>query len=317
MRLDGSGKTAITTITVVSGLGVPGQPFENNGSSVLVYPIYTSSASNPNAQNTRINLTNIHDSKSICVHLFFVDGASCSVADSIICLTPNQTTSFLASDLDPGTTGYLVAVAVNCNGCPMNYNFLAGDEYVKFSSGHRGNLIAEGVAALPGLPTCDNTSVTAQLNFDGVSYGRFGRTLALNSVGSRADGNDTMLIVDRIGGNLGTGTSTLGTLFGLLYDDTELGVSFNVTGACQLRSSLTNNFPRTTPRFEQFIPAGRTGWLKLYSQNDVALVGASINYNPNAATSGGAFNGAHNLHKLTLSSAGSFIIPVFPANGCQ
>ncbi|MFN0110869.1 MAG: SdrD B-like domain-containing protein [Blastocatellia bacterium] len=305
------------TINVVSGLAVPGQPFENNGSSVLVYPIFTSNASDSTSQNTRINLTNIHTQKSICVHLFFVDGASCSIADSIVCLTPNQTTSFLASDLDPGTTGYLVAVAIDCNGCPTNFNFLVGDEYVKFASGHRGNIVAEGAAALPGLPTCDNTSVTATLNFDGVSYSRFGRTLALDNFGSRADGNDTMLIVDRVGGNLGTGAATLGTLFGIMYDDSEIGVSFNVSGLCQLRSSLSNNFPRTTPRFETFVPAGRTGWLKLFSQSNIALVGASINHNANAGASAGAFNGAHNLHKLTLSSAGSYVIPVFPANGCQ
>ncbi|MBP6823244.1 MAG: DUF11 domain-containing protein, partial [Acidobacteria bacterium] len=309
--------SASTTINVVNGVGAPGQAFENNGSSVLVYPIYTSSASSPNEQNTRINLTNIQDQKPICVHLFFVDGASCSVADSIVCLTPNQTTSFLASDLDPGSTGYIVAVAIDCNGCPANFNFLVGDEFVKFASGHRGNVIAEGVAALPGLPACDNNSVIAELKFDGTQYGRFGRVLAMDNFGSRADGNDTMMIVDRIGGNLGIGASTLGTLFGILYDDSEAGVSFNVTGQCQLRSSLTNNFPRTTPRFETFVPAGRTGWLKLFSQSDVALVGASINYNANSTAQLGAFSGAHNLHKLTLSSAGSYIIPVFPAQGCQ
>jgi hypothetical protein len=309
--------TASTTINVVNGIGAPGRPFENNGSSVLVYPIYTSNSSNPNEQNTRINLTNIHTQKSICVHLFFVDGSSCSIADSIVCLTPNQTTSFLASDLDPGTTGYLVAVAIDCTGCPTNFNFLVGDEYVKFSSGHRGNIVAEGVAALPALTACNNTSATAQINFDGTSYGRFGRTLAADNFGSRADGNDTMIVVNRIGGNLGTGAATLGTLFGILYDDAEQALSFNVAGTCQLRSSLTNNFPRVTPRFETFIPAGRTGWLKIFSQSDIALVGAMINYNANAASSAGAFNGAHNLHKLTLSSAGSFVVPVFPAQGCQ
>ncbi|MFN0109510.1 MAG: SdrD B-like domain-containing protein [Blastocatellia bacterium] len=310
--------SASTTINVVNGIGVPGRPFENNASSVLVYPIHTSSASNPNEQNTRINLTNIHTQKSICVHLFFVDGASCSVADSIICLTPNQTTSFLMSDIDPGTTGYLVAVAIDCNGCPTNFNFLIGDEYVKFASGHKGNIIAEGAAALPtNLQACDANSVSAQLNFDGVSYSRFGRTLALDSFGSRADGNDTMVVIDRIGGNLATGAATLGTLFGILYDDSEVGVSFNVNGACQLRSSLSNNFPRTTPRFETFVPAGRTGWMKFFSQSDFALVGASINYNASSTASAGAFTGAHNLHKLTLSSAGAYVMPVFPAQDCR
>ncbi|MEO6724675.1 MAG: hypothetical protein ABIU20_05150, partial [Blastocatellia bacterium] len=124
--------------------------------------------------------------------------------------------------------------------------------------------------------------------------------------------NDTLLIVDRIGGNLATGASTLGTLFGILYDDAENALSFQISGGCQLRSSLSNNFPRTAPRFENFIPAGRTGWLKIFSLSDIGILGAAINFNPNAGTSAGAFNQGHNLHKLTLTPAASLTIPIFP-----
>ena len=42
------------------------------------------------------------------------------------------------------------------------------------------------------------------------------------------------------------------------------------------------------------------------------LLGAAIVYNPNAATQGNAFSQVHNLHKLSLSSAGQYTIPVFP-----
>ena len=298
----------------------PGGPFparaeasDQKAGSVLIYNIYTSGVTNANTQNTRINLTNSHLTLPSYVHLFFVS-EGCAVADSFICLTGNQTASFLASDLDPGTTGYLVAVAVDALGCPTNFNYLMGDEYVKFSTGHAANLAAEAFAALPGgLTACDSNSNTATINFDGVNYNRAPATLALGSVGARADGNDTLLIINRIGGNLGIGASSLGTLFGLLYDDTEASVSFNVTGSCQLRSSLTNNFPRTTPRFETFIPAGRTGWLKIYNQTGaIGITGSAINFNPNASSSAGAFNQGHNLHHLTLNNSMSYIIPVFP-----
>lgn len=306
--------SASVTINVNSGLAVPGQPFAGSGSSVLIYPVYTSGATSGNTQNTRMNLTNINSQKNACVHLFFV-AEGCSVADSYVCLTANQTTSFLASDLDPGTSGFLVAVAVDCEtGCPTNFNFLIGDEYVKFAAGQAANLKADGVAALPALPTCDNTSVTAAIRFDGVNYGVVPRTLALDNVGNRADGNDTLLILNRIGGNLGTGAATLGTIFGILYDDAENALSFNITGNCQLRNTLSNNFPRTAPRFETFIPAGRTGWLRLYSQSDVGMTGAAINFNANAGSSAGAFNQGHNLHTLTLSSGMVYTIPVFPPN---
>src|SRR5262249_29836462 len=81
--------------------------------SVLIYNIYASDASSPNGQNTRISVTNIEPSRMAFVRLFFVEGSSCSVADSYVCLTPNQTTTFFASDIDPGTTGFIVAVAVD------------------------------------------------------------------------------------------------------------------------------------------------------------------------------------------------------------
>ncbi|MFN0107260.1 MAG: FG-GAP-like repeat-containing protein, partial [Blastocatellia bacterium] len=127
--------------------------------SVLVYNIYTSST-DPNRQNTRVNITNSHSRLPAFVHMFFV-AESCSIADSYVCLTANQTASFLASDLDPGVTGYIVALAVDARGCPIDFNYLLGDEYVKFVSGHAANLSALAFAALPGgLPLCDGSSVT-------------------------------------------------------------------------------------------------------------------------------------------------------------
>ncbi len=84
------------------------------------------------------------------MHVFFVEGTSCGVADTFICLTRNQTASFTTSDADPGTRGYIVAVAVNFRGQPINFNFLIGDEYVKYASGHAANLGAEAVAAVAG-----------------------------------------------------------------------------------------------------------------------------------------------------------------------
>jgi len=287
---------------------------DQKSGSVLIFPYYTSDASNSNIANTRICLTNVENQWSACVHLFFVDGATCSVADANICLSPNQTSCFQMSDLDPGSSGYVVAVLVDCmTGCPLNINTLIGDEYVKLASGHAANLAAEAIAGLPGArAVCDNNSSTAELKFDGVMYNQLPRVLALDSLGSRSDGNDTLLVVNRIGGNLGIGASTLGTLFGILYDDAERGISFQISGGCQIRSSLSNNFPRTAPRFENFITAGRTGWLKLYSQSDFGILGAAINFNPNTGANAGAFNQGHNLHKLTLTSGASLTIPVFP-----
>jgi large repetitive protein len=294
----------------------PLAPSDTLPGSVLVYNLYTSSVSSPAAENTRINITNTAQ-QNVAVHLFFVDGSTCSIADALICLTKNQTASFLASDLDPGTTGYLVAVAVDEEtGLPRAFNYLIGDAYIKLSSGHQANLTAESFAALMFPPAgTDASATTAVLNFDGMSYSLAPRTLAVSNIPDRASGNDTRIVLNRLGGNLAIGAATLGAIFGVLFDDAENAYSFTFNvGGCQFRGALSNNFPRTTPRFEQIIGAGRSGWLKLWAANDAGLLGAVLNFNSGATTSAGAFNQGRNLHKLTLTNAVSLIIPIFPPN---
>ncbi len=315
---------ALFALTILSSAALAADPgliypatseiSDQKAGSVLIYNVYTSSVSTPGNQDTRVSLTNTSSNTIAFVHFFLVDGSSCSVADSFLCLTPNQKMTFLTSDVDPGVTGYLVAVAVSgVTGCPVSHNFLIGSEFVKFASGHHAELGAEAVAALytGTQPGCDANSVTATLNFNGVvnaDYNRLPRVLAVDDIQTRSGGNDTMLILNRIGGNLAIGASTIGSIFGLLYDDAENSSSFTFNaGTCQFRSTLSNTFPRTSPRFDSVIPAGRSGWMKLYSPSDIALLGSVINYNPNA----GAFNGGINLHKLTLAASASYVVPVF------
>jgi hypothetical protein len=300
---------------------VTSEASDQKAGSILYYNSYTSSATTPTADNSRINITNTNSNFGVAVHLFFVDGSNCTVADSFICLTANQTASFLASDVDPGITGYIVAMAVSRDsesaGLPRQFNFLIGDVYVKFASGHAANLGAEAYAKLNEANVVSTDGSLAAIFFDGLqlagSYNRAARVVALDNIPARADGNDTLLILNRIGGNLATGAATLGTLFGILYDDAENAFSFSLPASvCQLRNSLSNTFPRTTPRFENVIPAGRSGWMKIWSFSDIGVSGAQINRNPSAAAAANAFNSGHNLHKVTLSAAATLIIPVFP-----
>jgi len=304
----------------------PGTPFDRaseasdqKAGSLLYFNAYTSNATNASTANTRINLTNTNANFGIAVHLFFVDGSNCSVADSFLCLTQNQTASFLTSDVDPGINGYIVAVATFGDGAPAEFNFLIGDEYVKYDSGHAANLGAIAFAKINGADSFSDDGTLAFLNFDGQnnagSYNRAPRVLSDDNIPARADGNDTLLILNRVGGNLGVGAQTLGALFGILYDDTETAFSFTFSGGCQFRTNISNSFPRTAPRVETLIPAGRSGWMKVYSQAEVAILGAAINKNANAGTAANAFNGGHNLHHLTLQRLATLTIPVFPS-GC-
>jgi len=299
----------------------PGIPFPADGAvndqkpgSILIYNVYISSPTNPAAENTRIGLTNISDFRAASVHLFFIDGATCSPADSIICLTPRQTAVIRASDVDPGTMGYIVAVAIDSNGCPVVQSTLIGDEYVKFQSGHEANLPAESVSAKT-VPVCDDTNTTVALNFNGVQYDQLPQTVALDNIQSRVDNNDTLLILNRVSGNLGIGADALGAVSGLLYNDAENGYSFSFTeSTCQVKFSITNTKPRTAPRLTTVIPSGRSGWMKFYNFIGTPLLGAAINFNPAASASPTAFNQGHNLHKLRLASNSSVTIPVFPPN---
>lgn len=306
-----------TALAADPGLTYPwaSEVSDQKAGSVLIYNYYTSAPASPNLTNTRFNLTNTSVTSAAFVHLFFVEGSSCSVSDRYVCLTANQTLTFLASEQDPGTTGYLVAVAADgVFGCPISHNFLIGDEYVKTESGHQANLGAEAFAALYQgiLAGCDGTAVTANILFDGVAYNRAPRVLAVSNIPSILDSNNTRLIVNRIGGSLVTTASSVGAVFGILYDDQERTFSWNANWGCQRVVQLTNDFPRVAPRFDQAIPAGQSGWMKFWGTSDVAILGAVINRNPNAGTASGAFNGGHNLHKLTLSAAGAYTIPVFP-----
>jgi hypothetical protein len=306
----------------------PGAPYpassevsDQKAGSVLFYNHYTSAA-NPVTENTRINITNTSSTHAAFVHMYFV-AEGCAVADAFICLTANQTASFLTSDLDPATRGYIIAVAVDPEfGCPQSFNFLIGDLYFKVppQSAQGGplaaNLGAEAFSAL--VPTfqklggCNEQSATANLVFDGQQYNRAPLVLAVSNIPSPADGNETFLILNSFGGNLATTANTVNRLFGLLYDDAENVFSFTQSApGCQNRFLITTF--RTTPRVGTIIPAGRSGWMKIWdSDNTSGLIGAMVNANAATATNQGAFSGGHNLHKLTLAPTATYTVPVFP-----
>src|SRR5215813_159407 len=297
-----------------TALSATSEASDQKAGSLLYYNAYTSDATNPKTADTRINITNTNSQLSVAVHLFFVNGANCQVADSFICLTENQTATFKTSDLDPGTTGYIVALATFSNGVPRQFNSLIGDEYVKFASGHTANLGAVAFSKLTATNVLSTDGTLAAVFFDGRilagSYNRAPRVVAADNIEARADGNDTLLILNRVGGDLSTSGAILGNMFGILYDDAETPLSFTTSGGCQLRQSINNAFPRTAPRVEAHIPSGRSGWLKINGTGDIGIVGAVIN----RGTGDKAFNGGRNLHHLTLSGANTLVIPIFPSN---
>jgi uncharacterized repeat protein (TIGR01451 family) len=317
---------------------------DQQAGSVLVYNYYGSSATLAEAEETLLNLTNTQASQGVTVHLFFVDGSSGAVKDTRVPLAPNQTHSFLASSIAQGAQGYMVAVAVDGRtGCPVSFNHLTGDAYIRFASGHTAVLGAVAFAALyrGTLPDCGLTTANAEaaralakIQLDGISYEQAGRVLSLDSLRNPGDASSTLLIVNRLGGDLTQGLAPIGVYHGALYNQQGEGFRFRgQTRAPQLKQELSDDLLNTEPRPSQAIELGRLGWLRFEAAEDVALVGAAVTLNRNASpvpasdqlgtsstsTFGHAvlppitaLNGGRNLRHLTTTSAG-FIIPVIPA----
>ena len=289
---------------------------DQKAGSVLLYPYYTSGSFSGNAQNTRINITQTADvPQPTRIYLIRSNGG---VIARHICLQAKQTDSYLMSSLDPGNSGYILVVAVDADGCPVGANTLIGDASVKLTTGHSSSLTAYAYAALFSgtLSGCGPTSTTANVNLDGTAYNRSPRTVAIDKVPSRSDGNDTLLILSRVGGNLVTGsTGSIGDVSGSLFDQsgTSFPFSFNVAQPLLVRS-ISNLFPVTSPSFETVLPAGTVGWMKMAGDADIGLLGAVINFNANARAQANAFSGGHGLRALTVTPAASFVVPVAP--GC-
>jgi hypothetical protein len=319
---------ALAMMSVAALAADPGSPYpatsevsDQKAGSILVYNYYSSPSTPTPNHNTRINITNTSSTSGVVVHLFFV-AENCAVADFKLPMSQNYTYTFNVSEFDPNINGYLVAVASDSDtGLPRSHNFLIGDEYIKLPGGASANLAAEAFAAYyTGVLDQSPDNFGAILRFGSpddatARYNRIPAVLAVSNIPSRADQNETTLIINRLSGSLAETMDSVPRLFALVYDDQEVAYSTSfLPGSCQKRVTLSDTEPRTAPRFTSIIPAGRSGWLRLYSSaGNIPILGSVINFNPNTNSRGDVFNGGHNLHKLAFTTGTiSVTVPVFP-----
>lgn len=310
---------------------------ENKLGSVLFFNYYVSDSTSSQV-NTRINITNTNPAQDIALHLFFVDSATCNIADATLCLTRNQTVSFLISDFDPNVAGYLMVVAVDNLGRPTGFNFLAGDEFVITPTAHRFGLAAVAAARLDATvnggtvtnyssPTNEAGTTSAML-FDGRQYDYLPFTMVLDSFPSQVGGvgsplGDTRLYVySPLPDVSASGNISSSVLFFLLHDDQEGTYSASLPLNCYLSSDKQRvSSIRTVPNLNTIVPAGRSGWASFYASgartiacdstgsttttiSNVPLMGAT-------ATRAGNFTGGHNLRQATVFPGYSITVPVF------
>lgn len=267
--------------------------------SVLFYSRYSSNPVNPAMGDTQINITNVSQTTATNVHLFMVDGATCSIADSFIGLTQNQTASFLVSDFDPGITGYIVAVATN--GGPNQFNNLIGSEYIRETNGTTAYLQAIGVAKRSAGPAATDANGQAVLNFNGVDYEQLPSALAVDSFNSQTSDTNYLSIFSPpndlvIGGAVST------SVFTLLYNDAEVAISSSFTVNCYRYESFVSLFNRGGG-INRHVPSGRTGWIRL-SSSSRPILGSMFGKGP-------VFTGGHNLHAIQLLGSYSITVPSF------
>ena len=262
--------------------------------SVLFFHRYTSDAAQPDRENTQINITNTHSTQSVTLHLFAVEGSSCTVADGFLSLTPNQTAQFFASDFDPGTQGYLVAVAFSGYG-PQQFNYLLGTAYIRQGDGKQADLPALAVQKLNTVVHNGYDSVI-NLVFDGVNYGRLPSTVALSSFNSQVTDQTCLYLYSP--SNLVTGSNSQFSVFMLVYNDREIANSTSTTVRCYTEIKLSSL--RVIGTINGFIPTGSTGWIKLSASRP--LLGASLSKN-------GQFAGGRNLSGLALLPSWTIAVP--------
>lgn len=279
--------------------------------SVLFFNRYTSSASNPSRENTKLNLTNTSAVSSVFVRLFLVNAATCEVNDLDVCLSAQQTLSFQMSDIDPGIRGYIVAVATNAQGEPIQFNWLIGNVVVKQSAGNIGGSFTSVLSALAIAKRKDgivpNNNGLAEMIFDDVNYDRLPGQIAFESVPSQANqSNSTTLSLFRPIPTLAGGaanTSIQLTAWG--KNDQNQVVTTNGTVAVSCYSDFVVSALRLTPTtVAQLLPAGSTGWFAASSTDTLPLFGAQLN--------SGEFNSGNNARALSFSTEYKIRVPVSP-----
>jgi hypothetical protein len=289
------------TILALFHVAALAQVFNKNSQpgSALFFNLYTSDPNNPQLSDTQINITNINPLEYAFVHLFLVDGDTGQMADYGLSLAPNQTLSFLTSQMDPDVNGYMVAVATDGGSIPIQNNSLIGTALIREKDGHQVVLPAFSVLKVsPGPVAKDGEGFT--LKFNGVEYERLPGSLAVTSFNSET-ADASSLVVYSPARNLVSGAMETINIYSLLFDEAQRSIpsNFSVRG---YRADLLSAFFNRQGGITRHSPLPKRGWIRL-SAGSLPILGSVI-------TRGAGFTSAYNLPALTLLPSFEIRIPI-------
>jgi len=237
--------------------------------SLLFFPTYTSSSSSPSQVNTIITLTNTNPRDAVTVRLAWVH--DCEVDNTFIILAANQTQTLLASLENPDRSGYIIALAVNPNGIPTQFNWLIGSASLRNEQGYTATYNAVGVAKRSGGAVATSSAV-APLVFNNVQYDRLPEQVALDHLQNQDPAKSLVP-----GDTVKTGVSLISPLSDLtggvaepikltaiLYDKSGRPYPQATNGSCSINRTATELW--TDPGLSDIISPERPGWARFAAE---------------------------------------------------
>lgn len=280
------------------------------------------------AGSTEFSITNA-GSAGVRVRAFWLsatDDAGCVLTkvDFELDLTPDQPLLFnfgagpitgtASIPVPAADRSMLVVFAITSDGtcAQVSYNHLAGTAFVSdAATGHAAALPAVAVRAVTAAEG-DVVGNPGRLVFDGAEYEKLPARLVVDRVGSALDGNDTQLIVNRVG-RLDLRQDCIpagpGTLRGTLFDAVGKGKGFQAAApTLQVRAAPRDFFPGT---FDRIVPAGQGGAMELRVTDGAgapeAILGVVLEHNPTFDADPAAFRRGHNLHIVARAASAELL----------
>lgn len=237
--------------------------------SILFFHKYASDTTRSNEVNTLITLTNTNPRDSVIARVFFIhDGV---FEDQFITLVANQSRTLVAGKESPNRTGYVMAVAVNTQGLPAQFNWLIGGASLRDGQGHEASYNAFAIAKRSAGPINYNEGgQSSSARFDNTDYDRLPKVVAVDSLRNQdpalGPAVTTSVALYSPMADLTRTTAAAYKLAATAFDD--LGQSFTQEIGVDHAINLNVSQIWTERPFNTIISGDRLGWARFSTQSD-------------------------------------------------